>query len=47
MQGKLIIEKGNKRQVLDFGTIDKRDYELLVKRYKSLGYQIKEEKDVV
>lgn len=42
MQGKIKIEKQGKTQTLDFGWIDKKDFEHLKERYLALGYQIKE-----
>lgn len=42
MQGKIKIEKQGKEQTLDFGWIDKKDFEHLKKRYEVLGYKVKE-----
>lgn len=44
MEGKIKIEKEGKTQSLNFGTINKEDFEHLKKRYLALGYQIKEER---
>lgn len=44
MRGKLVVCKEGKRQDLDFGRIDKRDLELIKRRYIALGYEIKEGK---
>lgn len=44
MEGRLKIEKAGKVQTLELGRINKKDFELIKKRYEHLGFEIKEER---
>jgi hypothetical protein len=42
VEGKIKIEKEGKAKTLDFGWIDKKEFELLKKRYLTLGFKVEE-----